>query len=209
MFSLPVLILRYQTSPDRGHYSHFTDGKPWFREAKCLAPNHTLSHVELGSKLSDTKLKSWWFCNQAGGWGGLFLSCLHLIWANSHRYKPPTPAGKHWNVTGILGLLGVFLATVAVPNSQPVLYSKFPTHEPSSCQLWEMQTCIHESHRVRQFTSLAYTDTRVHPLPVAVLLCALLCGTVESAVVECLCAEPSMCRSQCESSRDVFDTTDF
>lgn len=145
MLSLPVLILRYQTSPDQGHYSYFTDEKPWFRGAKCLAWNHTPSHVDLGSKLSDTKVKSWWFCNQTGALP--FLSSLNLG-KHSQRCNPPTPAGKHWNVTGILGLLGVFLATVAVPNSQPVLYSKSPTHEPSSCQLWEMQTWIHMSQRV-------------------------------------------------------------
>lgn len=175
MLSLPVLILRYQTSPDQGHYSHFTDGKPWFRGAKCLAPNHTLSHVELGCKLSDSKLTT-----SITKQGALpFLSSLNLG-KQSHRCKPPMPAGKHWNVTGILGLLGVFLATVTVPNSQPVLYSKSPTPEPSSCRLWEMQACVHVSQRASSFTSLAYTDTRVHPQRVAVL-CVRHCTGLDRA----------------------------
>ena len=50
-----------------------------------------------------------------------FLSSLNLG-EHHHRCKPPTPAGKHWKVTGILDLLGIFLATGAVPNPQLTLY---------------------------------------------------------------------------------------
>ena len=43
------------------------------------------------------------------------------------------------------------------------LYNKSPTHQPS-CELSKMQTCVHMSNHVSQFTCLAYSVTCVHPL---------------------------------------------
>ena len=54
---------------------------------------------------------------------------------------------------------------------------------------------------------LVYTVECVHPLPAAVLLCALLNSAVYSTVVQCLHFKPRMSRSKGKSSCDVADTS--
>lgn len=57
--ALPICShLKYQTSQEKGDYSHFTDGKLWFMGAKCLAQDHTPSSAKLGSKVPDTRLEA-------------------------------------------------------------------------------------------------------------------------------------------------------
>lgn len=101
----------HQTSQARGHYSHFTDGKPWFRGAKCFAQDHTPSSVELSSKWPDTKLRIWWFYNRSRD------SSFPIF--TKFRPHPPTACREALSVTGILSLLVVFFSCSSpVPNMQ-------------------------------------------------------------------------------------------
>ena len=87
-----------------------------------------------------------------------------------------------------------------------ILYSKSPTYEPSTCKLSKMQTCVHMSHHVSQFTCLACTVMCMHPLQVAVLLCTLLYSTVQSTVVQYLYFKPRISGSKRKGSGDVAGT---
>ena len=85
------------------------------------------------------------------------------------------------------------------------LYSKSPTHKPSSCELSKMRMCIHMSNHIS--SRLVYVVTCVHPLQVVVFLCALLYSTVQGPVVQYLYFKPRMPRSKHKCSSDVAGTT--
>ena len=84
-------------------------------------------------------------------------------------------------------------------------YSKSPTYKHLSCELSKIQTCVHMSNHVSQFTCLVYIITCMHMLQVVMLLCTLLYST-ESTVVQYLYFKPRMSGSKCKSSGDVAGT---
>ena len=82
--------------------------------------------------------------------------------------------------------------------SPPLKYNKFPTYEPSSCELSKSQMCVCISNLVSKFICLAYIVTCVHPLQVVVLLCTLQCCIEYSSIVYLFKAQ--YVQSKCKSS---------
>ena len=76
-----------------------------------------------------------------------------------------------------------------------ILYSKCLSYEPSN-----MQTCVHMSTHVSQFTCLVQTVTCMRPLQVAVFLCTLLYSSVWSTVEQYLYFKSRMSKSKHKSS---------